>query len=316
MNILITGATGFIGRAVLHELLNHSAHQVTALIRGASDALAHGIDKIVVASIDGTTQYHDSLRGIDVIIHTAAQVHKSENSGSRKTYQDINVEGTLNLANQALASGVKRFIFISTIKVNGEYTHPSEPFTADSPPAPVDPYAISKYEAEQALLALSKKSEFETVIIRPPLVYGPGVKANFLKLMNLIHKGLPLPFGSITNKRSLVSIGNLVNLICTCIDHPNAANNIFLVSDDDDLSTIELSQKLAASMGTNNKFINIPPSLLFSMAFVLGKHNLANRLLRDLQADVTKTKTMLDWRPSTCVDDAIQETAVHFLEQL
>ncbi|MEN8132666.1 MAG: SDR family oxidoreductase [Pseudomonadota bacterium] len=318
MNILITGATGFIGRAILADLGTDSSHRVIALTRDTSDDLPYDIKQVRVRSIDGTTQYHGLLNDIDVIIHTAARVHQLDDTADTAyaDYNEANVEGTLNLARQAAESGVKRFIFLSTIKVNGESTRPEQPFTAEDTPAPGDPYAITKYTAECGLLELSHETGIETVILRPPLVYGPGVKANFYKLMQLAHKGYPLPFGSVENKRSLVSIDNLVSLIRSCIDHPNAANKIFLVSDDMDISTSDLVRKIAASMSLYPRLIAIPKSILMLTAALIGKREAAKRLLGNLQVDITKTKTELDWEPVTRLDDAIRSTTRDYLQRL
>ena len=318
MNILITGATGFIGRAILADLVTDSPHRVIALTRDTSDDLPHNIKQVRVRSVNGTTQYHELLNDIDVIIHTAACVHQLDytEDTAYADYNAVNVDGTLNLARQAAESGVKRFIFLSTIKVNGDSTHPGHPFTPDDAPAPGGPYAITKDTAECGLLELSHQTGIETVIVRPPLVYGPGVKANFYKLMRLVHQGYPLPFGSIDNRRSLVSIDNLASLIRSCIDHPNAANKIFLVSDDQDISTPELLRKIAESMGLRCRLISIPKPILMLTASLAGKRDLATRLLGNLQIDITKTKVELDWQPDNRLDDAIESTAQDYLRHI
>jgi UDP-glucose 4-epimerase len=290
---------------------------VTALTRDTSDDLPHDIKQVRVRSIDGTTQYRELLNDIDVIIHTAAHVHQMDGKNNAyANYNEANVEGTLNLARQATKSGVKRFIFLSTIKVNGESTLPGHPFTPDEAPAPREPYAVTKYTAECGLLELSHQTGIETVIVRPPLVYGPGVRANFYKLMHLVHQGYPLPLGSTDNKRSLVSIDNLVSLIRSCIDHPKAANKIFLVSDDRDISTSDLVRRIAESMSLYPRLISIPKSILMLTASLIGKREVAKRLLGNMQVDITKTKTELDWEPVTRLDDAIRSTAQDYLQHL
>jgi nucleoside-diphosphate-sugar epimerase len=218
------------------------------------------------------------------------------------------------LAEAAAAAGVRRFIFISSIKVNGEATLPGAPYTAEAQPAPADPYGISKLEAEQGLRALAADTGLEVVIIRPPLVYGPGVKANFLSMMRWLHKGVPLPFGAIHNRRSLVALDNLVDLLVTCIDHPGAANQTFLVSDGEDLSTSELLRRMGFALGRPARLLPIPSRLLDVAAAMLGKTALAQRLCGSLQVDIGKTRELLNWSPPVGVDEALRKTAEHFLE--
>jgi len=230
-------------------------------------------------------------------------------------FRKVNVEGTLSLARQAAAAGVRRFIFISSIKVNGEGTVLGAPYHADAQPLPADPYGISKMEAEQGLRALAADTGMEVVIIRPTLVYGPGVKANFLNLMRWLHKGVPLPFGAIHNLRSLVALDNLVDLIVTCIDHPAAANQTFLVSDGEDLSTTELLRRMGTALGKPARLFPVPSRLIEVGAAMLGKQALAQRLCGSLQVDISKTRELLNWTPPVSVDEALRKTAKHFLEQ-
>lgn len=315
MNILVTGATGFIGHAIIKQLLLSGSHQITALTRKSSSKLPDGIDKIIVDTIDGSTEYKDQLSAFECIIHLAARVHrfKDNHEESYPAYKALNYDGTLHLARHAARSGVKRFIYLSSIKVNGESTSEGHPFSADDVPKPYDSYAKSKYQAECALLSLPTGSSFETVIIRPPLVYGPGVKANFHKLMQFIHKGYPLPFGSIHNLRSLVSLDNLVDLISVCIDHPNAANEIFLVSDGKDISTSELGKIIAQAMGRPDRQFNIPSNWLNSAAALFGKSDVANRLIGNLQVNIEKTQKTLSWQPVITLEDAIKLTATDYV---
>jgi nucleoside-diphosphate-sugar epimerase len=230
-------------------------------------------------------------------------------------FRKVNVEGTLNLARQAVENGVKRFIFISSIKVNGEFTDSTHKvFQSDDKPNPIDPYGISKFEAEEGLRQLSKETGLEVIIIRPPLVYGPGVKANFLSMMKWVNRGIPLPLGSINNKRSLVALDNLVDLIVTCIHHPKAKNQTFLVSDGEDLSTSDLLKRMASAMNKKLLLIQIPVICLKLCAILIGRKNLSQRLMSSLQVDITKTRDLLGWNPPVSIDQAMLITAQAFLK--
>ncbi|MNF38769.1 GDP-6-deoxy-D-mannose reductase [compost metagenome] len=228
-------------------------------------------------------------------------------------FRKVNVEGTLNLASQSAASGVKRFIFISSIKVNGEETTLGNQYTADGPVQPVDEYGISKFEAESGLLKISTETGMEVVIIRPVLVYGPGVKANFLSMMKFVDKGIPLPFSSIDNKRSFVSLENLVDFIALCTRHPAAANQVFLVSDGEDLSTPELLEKMAKALGKKATLLPFPVSLMRGIARLLGKEKITDRLCGSLEVDISKNRELLGWIPPVSVDNALLNTAKHYL---
>ncbi len=314
--ILITGATGFVGHMLVGRVLE-SDHGIRVALRQDSNLFPSGIDKAIVEILGEKTNWNEALELVDIVIHLAARVHVMQDSASNplEEFRKVNTEGTLNLARQAAEAGVKRFIFMSSIKVNGEFTKEGVPFTAMDIPLPQDPYGVSKLEAEQGLLALAQETGMEVVIIRPPLVYGPGVKANFLKMMVGLNRGLPLPLGAVHNKRSLVALDNLVDLILTCIDHPAAANEIFLVSDDEDLSTPELLQRMARAMGKSARLLPVPEWLLRSGAALLGKRDVAQRLLNSLQLDITKTKEVLNWIPPVSVDEALKRTAESFLDQ-
>jgi len=231
---------------------------------------------------------------------------KDELADPLAEYRLVNVEGTLNLARQAAAAGIKRFIYISSIKVNGESTPLGKPFLSSDIPEPEDPYGVSKREAEQGLMQLAADTGMEVVIIRPPLVYGPGVKGNFATMIKLIDKGLPLPLGAVHNKRSLVGVDNLVDLIIRCIDHPAAANQVFLAGDGEDLSTTELLRGVANAMGKPARLIPVPVGLLQLSATLLGKEAVAQRLLGSLRVDITKTCELLDWRPPYTVEEGLQ----------
>lgn len=230
-------------------------------------------------------------------------------------FRKVNVEGTLRLAQRAAESGVKRFIFISSIKVNGESTLPGKPFKSDDHPNPLDPYGVSKYEAEEALKQLGRDTGMEVVIIRPPLVYGPGVKANFLSMLRWLNKGIPLPLGAIRNQRSLVAIGNLVSLIVTCIDHPAAANQTFLACDGEDLSTTQLLRRLSKALGKPARLLPLPEWLLKLAASTVGKQAVAQRICGSLQVDINKNRELLGWIPPINMDKAMRQTAGHYLEK-
>ena len=314
--IVLTGATGFVGGAILNRLQREQKYPVTAVVRGASALQVSAVPVIRINTFDGDTQWQNHLESADVIIHSAARVHVMNDveSDPLAAFRKINVEGTLNLARQAAASGVRRFIFVSSIKVNGEGTQSGDAYTADDVPAPADPYGISKMEAEQGLRQLATQTGMEVVIVRPVLVYGPGVKANFQSMMRWLSKGVPLPFGAIHNRRSLVALDNLVDLLLTCITHPAAANQTFLVSDGDDLSTTALLSKMARALQKPARLIPVPSWMLKTGAALLGKKALSQRLCGSLQVDISKTRTLLGWTPPISVDQALMATALHFKE--
>lgn len=270
---------------------------------------AQGKDCVLAPPLESDRSWADLLSGIEAIIHTAARVHvmKDRSSDPLEAFRIVNVDGTLRLARQAAAAGVRRFVFMSSVKVNGEATHQGRPFTAEGEPAPEDAYGISKAEAEAGLKAISAETGMEFVIIRPPLVYGPGVKGNFAAMTRAVKRGLPLPFGAVTdNRRSLVGLDNLVDLIVTCIDHPAAANRTFMVSDGEDLSTADLLRRLGAAMGKPAHLLNIPPALLGAATAMIGKGAVAQRLLGNLQVDISDTCRTLGWKPPVSVDEGLR----------
>jgi UDP-glucose 4-epimerase len=258
-----------------------------------------GVENTPLGSFDGNTDWHSVLTGCSVVVHLAARVHMMQESSDDPLmeFRRVNVEATLNLARQAFLAGVNRFIYISSIKVNGENTQINSPFFADDTPSPKDAYAISKMEAEQGLREIALQTGIELVIIRPPLIYGPGVKANFEALIQLLLRGVPLPLGAIYNQRSLVSIYNLTDLILTCTKHPNAANQTFLVSDDKDVSTTELIRHIGKALGCPVRLFPVPVGLLKIAVIMLRKHDLALRLFESLQVDIQKTRLLLGWSP-------------------
>ncbi|WP_454910980.1 UDP-glucose 4-epimerase family protein [Stutzerimonas chloritidismutans] len=317
MRVLLTGATGFVGRGLLERMSALVNLELIAAVRKPVSGFPENVTSHVIAGLEADTDWRKVLDGVEVVIHSAARVHvmHEQTSDPLAEFRKVNVDGTLSLARQAAAAGVRRFVFISSIKVNGEGTPVNVPYLADAQPAPADPYGISKIEAEKGLRALAAETGMEVVIIRPVLVYGPGVKANFLNMMRWLHKGVPLPFGAIHNRRSLVALDNLVDLIVTCIDHPAAANQTFLVSDGEDLSTTELLRRMGVALGKPARLLPVPSRLLEVGATILGKKALSQRLCGSLQVDISKTRELLNWTPPLSVDEALRKTAKHFLEQ-
>lgn len=312
--VLLTGASGFIGASVLRYLCQQPKTAVHVLVRERMQFLPLGVHQVFFKSFD-TPLDLSVFKNVDVLIHCAARVHIMSDDAvdSLAEFRKINVEGTLSLAKQAAEAGVKRFVFISSIKVNGESTGRDGAFRPNDKPNPTDPYGISKYEAEQGLLDIASKTGIEVVIIRPVLVYGPGVQANFLSMMRWLNKGVPLPFGSINNFRSMVAVENLTDLIVTCLDHPAAANEIFLVSDGQDLSTTNLLKKMAFALGKPVCLIPFPIWLLKLIFILIGKKNIGQRLCDSLQVDISKTRDLLGWSPVISVEDSLLNTAHEFL---
>ncbi|EGR1167480.1 TPA: SDR family oxidoreductase [Vibrio parahaemolyticus] len=312
MSILLTGASGFIGSKLLEEL---SANNILSLGRDKPEGLPS--EKFFKLEIDNDTDYSVALSGVGVVVHLAARVHVMNDAVSNplEEYREVNTRGTVNLARQAASAGVKRFVFVSSIKVNGEATSQDKPFTSADLHAPEDDYGLSKSEAERQLFEIVKETGMEVVIIRPTLVYGPGVKANFAALMNLVSKGVPLPFGCIkNNKRSLVSVDNLVDLIITCIDHPNAANQVFLVSDDHDVSTCEMVLQMAQALGKPTWQLPVPIWCYNLAGKALNKSDVVDRLTGSLQVDISHTKETLGWVPPQSLQEGFKQTAEAFLQ--
>lgn len=306
MRVLLTGSTGFVGRGLSSALSEKPGVVLTSAVRQSTSTAPANM--VVTGELNEQTDWSAGLVGQDVVIHAAARAHvmKDEVADPLAEYRRVNVQGTLNLAKQAATAGVKRFIFISSIKVNGEQTLDGRPFTADDQPAPEDAYGLSKMEAEQALQAVAGDSGMELVIIRPPLVYGPGVKGNFATLIKLVDKGILLPLGAVHNKRSLIALANLVDLIITCLDHPAAANQVFLASDGEDLSTTELLKGVAHAMGKPSRLVPVPSKMLILGAGLLGKKALAQRVLGCLQVDIARTSDLLGWQPPVRPEDGFR----------
>ncbi len=311
MNILLTGATGFLGKRLVGQINRQGAHALTCAVRRSGSAeCGH---EVLVDGLHVDADWSSALGGQpQVVIHAAARAHimKDEVPNPLAEYRKVNVEGTLNLARQAAKAGVSRFIYISSIKVNGEQTPLGKPFTADDVPAPEDPYGVSKLEAETGLREIASETGMEVVIIRPPLVYGPGVKGNFASMIKLVEKGLPLPLGAIHNKRSLVALDNLVDLIITCINHPAAANQVFLAGDGQDVSTTELLRGVGRAMGMPVRLIPVPAGMLMFGAGLLGKKAVAQRLLGSLQVDISKAHNLLGWEPPLTVEEGLRRCFV------
>lgn len=316
MKIFLTGISGFVGRAAALRLRD-DGHQVTAAIRNANKTCVDGIASVLFDNL-ATYKWTTALEGQDVVVHCAARVHVMNEQSCEPLieFRKVNVDGTLNIARCAIQAGVTRFIFISSIKVNGEGTELGHPYSSTDACSPQDPYGISKYEAEQKLLALASGTGMEVVIIRPVLVYGPGVKANFESMMVWLSKGVPLPLGAIKkNKRSMVSLDNLVDLIALCTAHPAAANQVFLVSDGEDLSTTQLLQRTAKALGRRARLLPVPVWMLTLAARLVGKPAIAQRLCGSLQVDIEKTRVLLGWKAPVSVDEGLGKTARHFLER-
>lgn len=300
--ILLTGATGFVGKSLCEELLKRNAPFAFQSRFGEAN------QSNVIREIDGNTDWSNVLKGISTVVHLAARVHvmSDSNRDPLRAYRCTNVDGTINLGRQAAAAGVNRFIFISSVKVNGESTSEERCFRPEDPPAPQDPYGISKMEAEQGLRLLASETGMEVVIIRPPLVYGPGVKANFAALMRAVQRGIPLRLGAVHNQRSLVALHNLVDFIITCTTHPAAANQTFLVSDGQDLSTTDLVRGMAQASGVPARLLPVPVPILRLAARMFGKTDAIDRLCGNLQIDASKARSLLGWVPPLSVEEGLR----------
>lgn len=312
--ILLTGASGFVGQKLLAHLVTANL-SVVAPSRRPFAVPSAGVANPIIPTINRHTDWRESLAGVEVVVHCASRVHvmTETESDPLAAFRRINVEGAENLARQAAAAGVRRFIFLSSIKVNGEETPPEHPFTADDLPQATDPYGQSKLEAEFELRKIAAETGLEVVIIRPPLVYGPGVKANFLTMMRWIDKGIPLPLGAICNQRSMVGIDNLISLIRVCIDHPAAANQIFLAADGEDVSTPQLLTMIGEALGRPTRLIAVPLSWLLLGARLFSRQAMISRLCGSLQVDIAKNQAVLGWRPPVPVSQGLKTTARHYL---
>ena len=306
--VCVSGANGFIGQALLRSLLDLH-HLVIGAVRGTDRTMPEsGLPSVAVGDIGDDTNWSAAIAGVDCVIHCAARAHvMHEPAGHSLTaYRVVNVDGSRRLAEQSAAAGVQRLVYLSSIKVNGEQTALGAPFLFSDAPAPEDAYGISKWEAEQALWDISAKTGLEVVVVRPPLVYGPGVKGNLARLLKLVRSGVPLPLGAVQNKRSLIGLDNLVDLLIRCVYHPAAAGQTFLVSDGEDLSTPDLLRHMAAAMGRSARLVPVPVPLLRLAGSALGKRAEIDRLVGSLQIDSSHTRQVLGWTPPVSVQEGIR----------
>jgi nucleoside-diphosphate-sugar epimerase len=306
-SVLVTGATGLVGSGVVPRLAAAGV-ETLACVRREIVSMPKGVRVVPVAELIANTDWRQVLAGVKSVVRLAARLHVTHDTAADPltAFRAVNVDGTLNLARQAAAAGVKRFVFISSVKVNGEFTPPGRAFTEADAPNPQDAYGLSKHEAEEGLRQIASDTGMEVVIIRSPLVYGPGVKANFAALMRAVQRGWPLPLGAVHNQRSLVALDNLVDFIVTCITHPQAANQTFLVSDGQDLSTIELVRRLAQAAGVPARLLPVPVWALQAGARLRGKGDAVQRLCGNLQVDMSKARSLLGWVPPVSVQEGLR----------
>lgn len=304
--ILVTGGSGFVGKALVAHALSKGI-KVRVSSRQKLASADTRLEYAYTGEIGIATDWLSALQGVDTVVHCAARAHVTNNVLSRSLdeFRSVNVTGSVKLAEQSIQACIRRFIFVSSIGVNGKRTF-CRPFRESDAPKPQEPYALSKLEAENALRKLFTKSSVEFVIVRPPLVYGADPPGNFSRLVNLVASDLPLPLGSIANKRSFVALENLVDFLITCIDHPSAANETFLVSDGEDLSTTQLVQRMRAALGKPARLIPVPTWMLEAGAFLLGKRDLSQKLLSDLQVDISKARAVLGWCPPVSVNEGLK----------
>lgn len=321
MKLLVTGANGFVGSAAARHLAGRG-HQVLGQVRKFVQPNALPKEELLTSTVQGLqadltdiSGFTQALQGCNAVLHCAARVHQVQETASdpMAAYMQINREATLALARAAASAGVQRFVFLSSIKVHGEFSPAGQPFKPDDVLHPSDPYGLSKYEAEQGLKTIAAQTGMQVVIVRPPLVYGPGVKANFLSMMRWLQRGIPLPLGAIHNQRSLVGLGNLVDLLEQCITHPQAANQTFLASDGHNVSTTELLHAMAAALKVKPRLLALPQPWLEGTLGLLGRGGMAQRLCGNLAVDISHTRTVLGWTPPYSLEQGLQATAAHFL---
>ncbi|MGI9344231.1 MAG: NAD-dependent epimerase/dehydratase family protein [Gammaproteobacteria bacterium] len=315
IRVLVTGSTGFIGDALLAHLDADVKFDAVGSTRSELDSATAEPKRITVGELGVDTDWRLALDRVDTVVHAAARVHVMGDTGADAlaTYRNVNVTGTLRLAEQARAAGVSRFVFLSSVKVNGESTEPGKPFTGADAPAPVDSYGISKWEAERALAEFCGAAGMELVTIRPTLVYGPGVRANFEILLRFLQRGVPLPLAGVRNQRSMIGIRNLVSLIETCIVSEAAPERVFMAADGEDLSTPELLRRAARAMDCKARLFFAPQGLIRLGARFAGRERYARRLLDSLQVDIGTARSALGWAPPFTVDDELRRTADRYL---
>ncbi len=310
--IFITGATGFIGQALCAKMLGEG-YGIKALVRSQeqSACLPAAVEKLSVESIETFDKYQE-LEGVDAVIHLAGLAHviKGRASASLEVFRKVNLMGTQQIARTALKAKVKKFIFVSSVKVNGEGK--SRPYSENDPVAPEDAYGISKMEAEQALTRIAEKTSLQAVVLRLPLVYGPGVKANFKNLVKIAGSGLPLPFKGVDNRRSFLYLGNLVDAIIACVRHPQAAGQAFMVSDGQDISTPDLIKMISSVLGKKAHLFYLPPVILKALGKITGKTEEIEKLTGTLLVDSSKIKNLLGWQPPFTLEEGIKETVKYF----
>jgi UDP-glucose 4-epimerase len=306
----VSGASGFIGQALCLECSRRGIG-VRAGLRASSPATTLS-DSVILGDLSEDADWTPAFNGVDTVVHLAARVHVMRETAADPLaeFRKVNVQGTRNLARQAAAAGVKRFVFLSSVKVNGESTLPGKTFGPDDDPAPQDAYGISKLEAERVLREVCASSGMEFVVIRPPLVYGPGVRGNFRTMAHWIQRGMPLPLGAIDNRRSLVALDNLVDLIVSCLTHPAVANQVLMAADGEDVSTTDLLRKVATAHGVPARLVPVPPSWLRGCAAMLGKRVAADLLLGSLVIDASRTRDMLGWLPVVSMDEQLRKMAI------
>lgn len=307
-NVVVTGANGFVGHALMQRLAESGRLSPHGLVR---DPGAGTSGCVRGPNLDPASDWRPHLAGADAVVHAAARVHvmDRETGEALALYRRVNRDGTLALARQAAEAGVRRFVFLSTVKVMGERTEPGRPLSPQDDPAPHGAYAVSKLEAEEGLRSLANETGMEVVVIRPPLVHGPGVKGNLRAMMNWLAHGRPLPLGAVDNRRSLVGLDNLTSLIVTCIDHPRAAGRVWLVSDDEDVSTPRLLAMTGEALGRRARLVSVSPLLLRTAARLAGRQAAAGRLLDSLQLDISQTCETLGWKPPVSLAAGLEAMA-------
>ena len=313
--VLVTGANGFVGRAVCAELARQG-HRVRAVVRDITRSDGLPGEPLVIDKPFAHADWSGALDGVDAVVHLAARVHVMQETAADPLteFRAANVEGTRALANAAARFGVRRFVFVSSIKVNGEGTPPGRPYRPDDPPRPQDAYGISKWEAESALHEIARDSDLEISIVRPPLVYGPGVGGNFLRLLKLVRRGIPLPLGAVDNRRSLIYNGNLASVLLACVAHPAAAGRTFLASDGDDMSTAQLVRRIGECLATHARLVPVPVSVLRLAGALTGRAAEVDRLVGSLVVDSSSLRTALGWSPPFDVHQGLRETAAWFAQ--